>query len=267
MQFLLNWPWVLSFFFVSSVTTAIAVAGLYLVRKRFPADVLKENHEVAAIIFNAFGVLYAVVVAFVVFVTWNGYDEATKNLQLEASQVIDLSHSAKAFPDPASKVIQDGLINYTNSVLNDELRRMAGGDIGVSSTGSLRNLIAVFDNMEDKSIPNRELYMESLRRVNNLAEYRRLRIFAGNDTVPPMMWLVMLVGGLIMVLYTYFFGVRNIRAQYIMTSALTIMISLILFVVYVLDHPFTGTGKVSARPFSEAMELMQKEYSEPSLQK
>ena len=50
MQFLLNWPWVLSFFFVSSVTTAIAVAGLYLVRKKFPADVLKENHEVAAII-------------------------------------------------------------------------------------------------------------------------------------------------------------------------------------------------------------------------
>ena len=33
MGFLLNWPWALSFFFVSAVTTAIAVAGLYLVRK------------------------------------------------------------------------------------------------------------------------------------------------------------------------------------------------------------------------------------------
>jgi Na+/proline symporter len=267
MQFLLNWPWVLSFFFVSAVTTAVAIAGLYLVRKKYPADVLKEHHEVGAIIFNAFGVLYAVVVAFVVFVTWNGYDEATKNLQLEASQVIDLSHSAKAFPDPASKVIQDGLINYANSVLNDELRRMAVGEIAVSSTGSLRNLIAVFDNMEDNALPNRELYMESLRRLNNLAEYRRLRIFAGNNTVPPMMWVVMLVGGLITVLYTYFFGVRNIRAQSIMTSALTIMISLILFLVYVLDHPFTGSGRVSARPFSEAMELMQKEYSEPSVRR
>ncbi len=263
MGLLLDWPWVLSFFFVSSVTTAIAVVGLSLVRKKYPADILKENHEVAAIIFNAFGVLYAVVVAFVVFVTWNGYDEATKNLQLEASQVIDLFHSAKAFPSSTCKVIQDGLINYTNSVYEDELRRMEAGDIGVYSTGSLRNLIAVFDGMEDKSLPNRELYMESLRRVNNLAEYRRLRIFAGNNTVPPMMWLILLVGGLIMVLYTYFFGARNIRAQYIMTSALTIMISLILFLVYVLDHPFTGSGRVSARPFSEAMELMQKEYSEP----
>jgi Na+/proline symporter len=265
MEFLLNWPWALSFFFVSAVTTTIAVLGLYLVRKKYPADVLKENHEVAAIIFNAFGVLYAVVVAFVVFVTWNGYDEATKNLQLEASQVLDIFHSARAFPDPASKIIQEGLIDYTNSVHNDELRRMAGGDIGIYSTGSLRNLIAVFDGMNDKSLPNRELYMESLRRLNNLAEYRRLRIFAGNDTVPPMVWLILLVGGLITVSYTYFFGVRNIRGQYIMTSALTIMISLILFLVYVLDHPFTGTGRVSAKPFSEAMELMQKEYSEPSV--
>ncbi|HKR52905.1 MAG TPA: DUF4239 domain-containing protein [Chthoniobacterales bacterium] len=267
MQFLLNWPWALSFFLVSTVTTAVAIAGLCLVRKKYPADILKEHHEVAAIIFNAFGVLYAVVVAFVVFVTWSGYDDATKNLQLEASQVIDLFHSAKAFPDPASKIIQDGLISYANSVHNDELRRMAEGDIGVYSTGSLRNLIAVFDGMEDKALPNRELYMESLRRLNNLAEYRRLRIFAGNDTLPPMMWLVMLVGGLITVLYAYFFGVRNIRAQCIMTSALTIMISMILFLVYVLDHPFTGTGRVSARPFSEAMELMQKEYSKPSVQR
>jgi hypothetical protein len=70
-----------------------------------------------------------------------------------------------------------------------------------------------------------------------------------------------------MVLYTYFFGVRNIRAQYVMTSALTIMISLILFLVYVLDHPFTGSGRVSSRPFEEAMKLMQKEYSESSVQR
>src|SRR5436190_20946325 len=126
MQFLLNLPSILSVLLVCAGTAGFAIGGLYLVRKRYAEEVLKENHEVAAIIFNAFGVLYAVVVAFVVFVTWNGYDEATKNLELEASQAIDLFHSAKAFPNPASKVIQDGLIDYTNSVQNDELRRMAG---------------------------------------------------------------------------------------------------------------------------------------------
>src|SRR5438552_14716050 len=86
MQFLLNLPAGVSFLIVTVITTAAALAGLRLVRKKYPTEALKENHEVAAIIFNAFGLLYGVVVAFVVFVTWSGYDDATKNLQLERSE-------------------------------------------------------------------------------------------------------------------------------------------------------------------------------------
>src|SRR6266566_7293409 len=115
MQFLLNWPAWLSFLVVSAVTTLTAVGGLQLVRKKYPAEVLKENHEVAAIIFNAFGLFYGVMVAFVVFVTWSGYSDATKNLQMEANQVADIFHSAEAFPDPASKTIKQALMDYVTS--------------------------------------------------------------------------------------------------------------------------------------------------------
>src|SRR5437764_14474418 len=125
MQFLLNLPSAISFLIVSVITTAVALAGLRFVRKKYSTEALKENHEVAAIIFNAFGLLYGVVVAFVVFVTWSGYDDATKNLQLEADAALDISHSAKAFPQPARTVIQQGLMLYLNSVYNDELNRMS----------------------------------------------------------------------------------------------------------------------------------------------
>src|SRR5437763_16696288 len=116
MQFLLNWPDWLSFLVVSAVTTSIALAGLCFVRKKYPAEVLKENHEVAAIIFNAFGLLYGVVVAFVVFVTWSGYDDATKNLQMEASDTVDLFYTAKALPEPTSKILEQGFMDYANSI-------------------------------------------------------------------------------------------------------------------------------------------------------
>src|SRR5213594_3516014 len=111
MQFLLNWPAWLSFLVVSAFTTFTAVGGLLLVWKKYSAEVLRENHEVAAIIFNAFGLFYGVMVAFVVFVTWSGYDEATKNLQMEANETDDIFHSLKAFPDPAGKIIQQGLMD------------------------------------------------------------------------------------------------------------------------------------------------------------
>src|SRR5213595_2450511 len=116
MQFLLNLPLPVSFLIVAAIPAFFALVGLYFVRKNYSAEVLKENHEVAAIIFNAFGLFYGVMVAFVVFVTWSGYDDATKNLQLEASEADDLFHITKAFPDPAGTMIRQGLMDYTASV-------------------------------------------------------------------------------------------------------------------------------------------------------
>src|SRR6478752_3233210 len=115
-----------SFFIVSAITTFFSLGGLYLVRKKYSAEVLKENHEVAAIIFNAFGLFYGVMVAFVVFVTWSGYSDGTKNLEMEASEVDDIFHSAQAFPEPTRSVIRQGLLDYTASVY-DELKAMQHG--------------------------------------------------------------------------------------------------------------------------------------------
>ncbi|PYJ73580.1 MAG: hypothetical protein DME72_05500 [Verrucomicrobia bacterium] len=259
MEFLLNLPVPISFLIVSAITTFVALAGLHFVRKKYSTEVLRENHEVAAIIFNAFGLFYGVMVAFVVFVTWSGYDEATKNLQMEANEADDLFHITRAFPEPAGTTIRKGLMDYVRSVDNDELKRMSQGEISLHSNRAMTRLITVFYQMDEKSIPNRELYAESLTRLNNLAQHRRLRIFAGNDTVPPVIWLVILVGGVITVSYTYLFGMKNTKAQYMMTATLTITITLILFLIYVLDHPFTGTSKVSVEPLKEVMEIMQTE--------
>lgn len=257
MQFLLQLPPPVSFFIVSAITTFFSLFGLYLVRRKYSAEVLKENHEVAAIIFNAFGLFYGVLVAFVVFVTWSGYDEATKNLQMEASEALDIFHTAAAFPDSPRKIIQQGVRDYLAGVYNDELSRLATGDLQLYSGGAHNSLRMLFGQLDANSIPNRELYGEALKCLNNLAQYRRMRIFAGNDTVPPVIWLVLLVGGLFAVSYTFFFGMKNIRAQYLITTTLTVTVTSILFLIYVLDHPFTGASRVSFVPLREAMATIQ----------
>jgi len=198
-------------------------------------------------------------VAFVVFITWSGYSDATKNLQMEANEVADIFHSTQAFPEPARKVIRQGLTDYSSTVYNDELKRMSQGEIELHYSKAMPMLLTAFYQMDEKSIPNRELYAETLKRLNNLAEYRRLRIFAGADMVPTAVWFVLLVGGLFAVSYTCFFGMKNIKAQYLLTTTLTVMITQILFLIYVLDHPFAGTSKVSAEPLKEVMAIMQKE--------
>ena len=257
MEFLLKlWP-PISFFIVSAVTTAFALTGLYLVRRKYPAEVLKENHEVAAIIFNAFGLFYGVMLAFVVFVTWSGYSDATKDLEMEANLADDLFHIAKAFQEPARTVMQKGLLDYVTSVDQDELQRMAEGEIEIHSGERMSGLITAFYQMDEKSVPNKQIYAEALSRLNNLAEYRRLRIFTGNDTVPLVVWLVLLVGAVFTVCFNYLFGMKNLRAQYLITATLTVTMSQILFLIYVLDHPFTGASRISTEPLRQVIEVMQ----------
>src|SRR2546430_12246875 len=164
MRFLLQLSPPVSFFIVSAITTFLGLAGLYLVRRKYSAEVLKENHEVAAIIFNAFGLFYGVMVAFVVFVTWSGYSDATKNLEMEANEVADIFHGTQAFPDPARRTIRQGLMDYVVSVYGDELKRMAQGEIALHSGKALPTLLTEFYQMDEKSIPNRELYAETLDR-------------------------------------------------------------------------------------------------------
>lgn len=258
MQFLLNWPVPLSFLTVSAVTTLAALAGLSIVRKNYPAEVLKENHEVAAIIFNAFGLFYGVMVAFVVFVTWSGYSDATKNLEMEANEMDDIFHSTEAFPEPARKIIRQELLDYLKNV-DGELDQMSRGHVELHSGDAMPKLLSAFYHMDETLMPNKALYAETLKRLNKLAEYRRLRIFAGNDTVPAAIWLVLLIGGVFTISYTFLFGMKNIRAQYLITATLTVTITLILFLIYVLDHPFTGTSKVSAEPLKDVMTVMQRE--------
>jgi len=177
---------------------------------------------------------------------------------MEANEADDLFHITKAFPDPAGTMIRQGLMDYTASVYKDELKRMSEGDVSLHSNRAMARLLTVFYEIDEKSVPNRELYAESLQRLDNLAQHRRLRIFAGNNTVPPVIWLVLLVGGVITVSYTYFFGMKNIKTQYMLTATLTVTITLILFLIYVLDHPFTGTSKVSVEPLKQVMEILQK---------
>src|SRR5262249_25940130 len=136
MQFLLGLPPPVSFFIVSAVSTFFGLAGVFFLRRKYFAGVMKEKHEIGAIIFNTFGLFFGVCIAFVVFVTWSGYDDATKNLQLEASEALDIFHNANAFPDPAKRVIQQGVRDYLDAVYNDEVPKMATENISVYSAGA-----------------------------------------------------------------------------------------------------------------------------------
>jgi hypothetical protein len=266
MSFLLDLPSGLGFLIICSATVLVSVLGLHFVRKKYAHEVLKENHEVAAAIFNAFGLLYAVVVAFVVFVVWGRFDDASKNMELEASQAADIFYISRAFPYSTATQIKQALYEYTSSIVDDEIMQMSKGKSSPKTTAAVSKLMGIFLGMDYKTLRNPAIYEESFKRFNDLAQYRRLRIFAAKDSVPSVIWMVLLLGALIMVSYTYLFGIKKVLPQNLMTAALTITITLILFLVYILDHPFKGAAAIGNEPMKTVTGKMQRSLNKQQQQ-
>jgi hypothetical protein len=258
MNILLELPVILTFLIVGSVSALLATLGLKLVRKKYTAEMMKEHHEVAGFIFNAFGLIYAVLVAFVVFATWTDFDDTKKNIELEASCLSDLFFDSEGFPEPLRTSIQSAIIEYTETVISEEWSFLARDERSPAGLKVTQKLWGAYLSADVKSLPNVPIYQESLKRLNNLGEYRRLRVLSAVNTIPFAIWLVLVLGAVISVAYTYFFGTKNLTAQYIMTAVFSFMTGLVLFLIYILDHPFTGYNRIKPEAFEIVLDLFKK---------
>jgi hypothetical protein len=256
MKFLLDLHPALSVTLLCIFTVGLAYIGLKIVRKKFTQDILQENHEVGGFIFNAFGLIYAVLVAFVVFVTWNEYDNARGNVDLEASELADLYNTSKAFPDSTKKLVDAALIEYIENVTGDEWKLLEEGELSVKARKSIEKLWIIYSSIDVNKLPNIPVYQESLKHLNDLGEKRRTRIFDSRDNIPGIMWAALLFGGVMCVIFTYFFSTRRFMPQLIMTSALTVLNTLILYMIFVLDHPFRGSMKITPEAFDYVLNLV-----------
>src|SRR2546425_604121 len=81
------------------VSVIVAVAGLFVVRTCVPAAHLNANNEVAGNYLQPVGTIYAVLLAFVVFVVWTQFNEARKYVEHEANELMDLFRIARHFAE------------------------------------------------------------------------------------------------------------------------------------------------------------------------
>ena len=256
MQFLLRLPVPVSIIIVLAVSIGLSVLGLRFVRKRYPQEALKENHEVAGFVYNAFMLIYAVLVAFVVYVTWSNYDETKKNAEMEANLIVDVFSDAQGLPDTMRVNSRSAFSEYVRLIIDEEWSAMERGTFSPDAGNAFRKIWGIYFNTDVSKIINQEAYKESLNRLNKLGEYRRMRIIASKSHMPGLIWLVLIVCAVTSVGYTYFFGTKNLRAQYVMTSVLALINGLILYLIFVLDHPFNGNTKITGTVFIEIQRLI-----------
>lgn len=223
--------------------------GLFLVRRRLNIEWLKRQHEVASFFFLMIGTLYAVLIAFAIFVVWGQFQEAGTNLEHEANEVGNLSRMSMAMPDPLRTNIRNALLEYLNSVVGDEFPAMAEGRDSPRTWQAVQKLWDVYDTVQPDNPRMQIFYAESLTQLNELSNARRIRLFTNRGTVPATLWYLLFIGGIMLIVFTWFFGHESVWSQAAMTAALAGVLAFSLFLIDSFDSPYSGVVQVTPAPF------------------
>ena len=98
-------------------------------RRLLPIELRRQHNDVAAPIFSIIGVTYAVLLAFVAMLAWEGFNKAKAASYAEAARIGEVYNLSTGFPDPEKASIQNQILEYARRVMNVEWPEQAKGRI------------------------------------------------------------------------------------------------------------------------------------------
>ena len=236
--------------------TVIASWGLVRVRSHFGFERLRLNNEVAGFKFAVVGVVYAVLLAFAVIVVWERYNSAEVTVVEEAGAAANLYRLAMG-PEPEALATRNALSAYLKLAIDSDWPKMAREGDSPEVTASLDVLYAAALRLAQSGSRPPAVQLEMFHQLDVITGARRSCLHLAVGIVPVVLWEALILGGVLTVGFTYFFGTVNLRAQVMMTAVLSIVVFMGLFVIISIDHPFTGTVHITA----EALQRVLRDFS------
>ncbi|MCX6002695.1 MAG: DUF4239 domain-containing protein [Chloroflexi bacterium] len=245
---LLNIPtWVIAAIMLC-IAMGTAVGGVLLVRNLVDIKKFKQHHDIAGPIFSTLGVIYAVMLAFVLVIVWQDFDRAQNNTVKEANDFAQIYRDACLLPEPFSSQFLEANGNYLRAVIKYEWPQMQYGQRSLEAQAEADKVWVLTAGFEPKTERDKIFFSEMLTKMNDAVEMRRQRIQDAASGLHPALWFVLLFGGIVTVAFTFFFGSENLYAQLIMTTMLAVLIVLIIFTILLMDFPYTGGLSIPPTP-------------------
>jgi Protein of unknown function (DUF4239) len=229
---------------------AFTMPSMLLARRKWGIERLKLNNEVAGFKFSVIGVLYAVLLAFVVVAVWENYNATETAIRNEAKAVGDMAQLSYALPEFQGEEMRRLLDAYV------KWGTMASGLPSKTTADALAHLTQATINMQVGQLRDLAVFQQALHLLAVVEDNRNERLDSADGSVPMILWLVLIAGAVITLGYPALFGTANMVAQTLMTATLAALIALILLPALLLDFPFTGEVVLSSAAFDETLQQM-----------
>ena len=238
---------------IVGVSVGLAIAAVRIVHRRVPHETLQQHQEVTSYVLAVVAAVYAVLLAFVVVIVWQGFEDSSSDATHEAAAIGLAYRDAEAL-GPAGAPVRVALERYARSVVEREWPRMAEQHEESRHTDvALNGVWDAYRALGTRAGEEPTFYEEGLKRLHDAVELRRERILSSEAQLPAPLWVVLIVGAIISVGLAAFFAVERLTPHTYMIAALATTVALVLFLILSLDLPFSGDVAVEPSAMEDAL--------------
>lgn len=245
--------------FLTTLTVTISIIGLLLFRKFLSPDSLRTHHDVTDPYSQFVGMLFAVLLGFMVADAMQRFGSARTIVEQESSAMGNVFRLADGFQPETKDKVQLLCMRYAKEVIEVEWPLLAQKKSSIATWITYKELWKSCTEYDPVTPRQADAHAAILPCMATLGENRRLRVNALHNGLPPVLWSILVVGGLATVVFTYFFNVDNLKLQVVMVAIVSLVICLNIFLLACYDDPFSGDVMITPSAFETQLALFKME--------
>lgn len=234
------------------ICLACALSFMAAVNYYWPPEHRRAHNDLIGWQLSVLGTTYAVILGFMLYTVWINFGTADLNTEAEANSVVNLYRLADGLPPQQAVQMKALARSYADAVVNLEWPQMAREIVPTETRDISRQMWNTLTSAKGSS-PN-EINAEdhSLYELSALSGYRRIRMVESANTLPAVLWFVLITGCIVTIASTCLFGASNGVLHFIQVSAFSLLIGLVLVAIADINRPFQGSVHVSDFAFRRA---------------
>lgn len=240
------------------VSVLLALAGLFVVQRLVPLRARESANTATGTIYAALYVIFGVTLAFSLYLGRQEVDEVQQTTEREAASLQGLYEVANRLPPPEREEIGGLVEAYARVVIEEEWPLMERGGESARAgalVGELRSSVLAFEPATDTE---QTLYSEGIGLVHDVEEEREIRLLENRQDVHMYLWYLLVVGGILTVSLTFFFGTEVLWLHRLSVAALTTVVVLVLYATYQVQYPFSGNVRVGSDAYEEVLDEIER---------
>src|SRR6476661_2334998 len=221
---------------VLAVSILIGAGAIWLAHHTLPEEVDAGHNGALSPFLTVVGLVFGALLGFTVVVAWEQFSSAEANVAHEASTLTTMYRQTVAMPDPERTQLRQQLRKYAEAVSGPEWSAQeTGGGTSDMARAAITEMYRLFGNRPAST--SSPVDGQFLNQLTVLTTDRDQRVLDQKPRIPTLLWAGLIFGGVLLIAIAGFVNFSSRRAHGALASGVAVLLGLLLFVVYWLDHP------------------------------